>query len=172
MRIRRFPLALSLLIVIGMASAVTSAQAPAATAKPASAAALAQQQLTPEQKAQLEKQNTEMTQAALAVAQMIDAGKVGEVWDGASPVVKKIVTRDAFVQGVNAARKKHGKLGARGNSQISRVMYPAGAEVPEGLYVNVMFPAQYASAKEPVRELISFRLDEDKVWRVSGYNLP
>ena len=30
---------------------------------------------------------------------------------------------------------------------------------------------RFANSAEPVRELISFRLDEDRVWRVSGYSL-
>ena len=44
-------------------------------------------------------------------------------------------------------------------------------QVPEGLYINVSFPTRFAKAPQPVRELVSFRLDEDKTWRLAGYSL-
>ena len=47
----------------------------------------------------------------------------------------------------------------------------AGAQVPEGLYINVSLPTRFSNSAQPVRELVSFRLDEDQVWRVSGYSI-
>ena len=64
-----------------------------------------------------------------------------------------------------------GALAARGQPVVTRVKYAAGATVPEGLYINVSFPSQFAGSSQPVRELVSFRLDEDKVWRASGYSV-
>ena len=49
--------------------------------------------------------------------------------------------------------------------------YSAGAAVPEGLYINVSFPTRFANSAQPVRELVSFRFDEDQVWRLAGYSL-
>lgn len=60
---------------------------------------------------------------------------------------------------------------SRGKPSITRVQYPAGASVPEGIYLNVSFPTRFANNAQPVRELVSFRLDEDKVWRASGYSV-
>jgi hypothetical protein len=54
---------------------------------------------------------------------------------------------------------------------VSRSQFPAGAKVPQGLYLNVAVPTTFATSQTPVRELVSFRLDEDKTWRVSGYSL-
>ena len=43
--------------------------------------------------------------------------------------------------------------------------------MPAGNYFNVVFATGFANAAEPVRELVSFHLDEDKTWRVSGYSV-
>ncbi|MCC4599526.1 DUF4019 domain-containing protein [Xanthomonas melonis] len=146
------------------AAAAVAQPAPAAQ-KPAAAA------LNPAQQAQVAKQDIEMTQAALRVAQMVDTNKAATVWDGASRVAKSAVKRDAFVSQLAGERARLGALVGRGQSSVTRVKYGPGAQVPEGLYVNVSFPTRFANAQQPVRELVSFRLDEDKTWRVAGYSL-
>ncbi|MEE7567700.1 DUF4019 domain-containing protein, partial [Xanthomonas sp. Kuri4-3] len=88
-----------------------------------------------------------------------------------SAVARKAVTRDAFVKQIAAERGRLGPLVGRGQGSVTRVKYGPGAQVPEGLYVNVSFPTRFANTPQPVRELVSFRLDEDKVWRLSGYSL-
>jgi uncharacterized protein DUF4019 len=35
----------------------------------------------------------------------------------------------------------------------------------------VVYATKFANAPQPVRELVSFHLDNDKTWRVSGYSL-
>lgn len=112
-----------------------------------------------------------MTQAALRVAQMVDTDKAAAIWDGASRVAKTAVKRDAFVAQLGGERARLGAVVGRGQSSVTRVKYGPGAQVPEGLYVNVSFPTRFANAQQPVRELVSFRLDEDKTWRVAGYSL-
>lgn len=162
-----------LLASLALASPLAHAQSAPAAARPASAppAAPAAPALTPAQQAQLAKQNAEMSQAALKAAQMVDANQLGELWDGASVVAKKAVTRDVFVRQVGSERARLGALAGRGAATVTRVQYGPGAQVPEGLYVNVSFPTRFANAPQPVRELVSFRLDEDRVWRLSGYSL-
>jgi len=140
--------------------------APAAKAVPAAAPAL-----SPAQQAQLDAQNAEMSAAALRAAQGIDAGRIGELWEGASVVAKKAVPRDVFVRQVGADRARLGALVSRGQPSISRVRYNVGAAVPEGVYVNVAYPTRFTNSPQPVRELVSFRLDEDKVWRMAGYSV-
>lgn len=173
MRSSRLLMVLSLSLPAG----VLMAQAPPPTAaKPAPAAAAAPAAraapiLTPAQQAQQAKQDAEMTQAAQRVAQMIDANQATQVWDGASSAARKAVSRDLFASSINADRTKLGALVSRGKPSITRVQYPAGASVPEGIYLNVSFPTRFANNAQPVRELVSFRLDEDKVWRVSGYSV-
>ena len=164
----RFLLSVALMACIGTASAQQArpsqpAQQPAA--RPA------QQKLTPQQQAQLAKQNADMSKAALQVMQMVDANQIGQVWDTASATMKRMVTRDDFVKQITIDRNKLGKVSSRGNPAVSRSQFPAGASVPAGFYLNVAVPSTFAQSKTPVRELVSFRLDEDKTWRVSGYSL-
>lgn len=173
---RKLLLAVSLLAFAGAAIAQQPQQQPARTAAPAARPAqqpAAQQApaLTPQQRAALAKQDTDMTQAAGQVVRMVDTNRIGEVWDGASPTMKRLVTKDEFIKQVTIDRNKLGTAGARGQAVVSRSQFAAGGQVPAGLYINVNFPTKFAKAPQPVRELVSFRLDEDKTWRVSGYSL-
>ena len=124
-----------------------------------------------EQHDQLARQNAEMGQAALKVAQLVDSGQVAQLWEGASAVAKKAVDRESFVNHVTRERTQLGALRGRGGASITRVQYGPAAKVPEGLYVNVSFPSRFTNVAQPVRELVSFRLDEDRTWRLSGYSL-
>lgn len=112
-----------------------------------------------------------MTRAALQVMQLVDANRIGEVWDGASEAMKRMVTRDDFIRQVTIDRNRLGAVASRSDAHVSRSLFPAGQQVPEGLYINVRSATKFANHPEPVRELVSFRLDEDRVWRVSGYSL-
>ncbi len=162
-----------LMMSLGLAAGAVMAQQPAAAPVnvPVAAAAQAAPALTPAQQAQMARQDEEITQAALQVARLVDSQQAAQVWDGASAVARKAVTREVFANTVNADRGRLGALVSRGKPSITRVQYPAGASVPEGIYVNVSFPTRFANNAQPVRELVSFRLDEDKVWRASGYSV-
>jgi len=165
MKLKSIALAVALSSCIG----AVAAQQPAAQPQPQQAAQ--PQQLTQEQQAQLARQDAELTNAATQVVQMIDANRVGEAWDVATDVVKRIVPRDSFVQQVTADRARLGAPTTRGQAVVTRTQFQEGGEVPAGLYINVAFPTTFANNAEPVRELVSFRLDEDQVWRLSGYSL-
>ncbi|KOR39579.1 hypothetical protein ADT25_21455 [Xanthomonas oryzae] len=172
MRRSRLVIALALVPVLAFAQQPQAASRTASpAARPAPAAPAGQPALTPAQQAQLTKQNTEMTQAALRVAQMVDGNQIASLWDGASKVAKTAVKRDVFVSQIGSERARLGAVVGRGQGSVTRVKYGPGAQVPEGLYVNVSFPTRFAKAQQPVRELVSFRLDEDKTWRLAGYNL-
>lgn len=150
----------------------TPAPAPARPAPAAPAATpAARPVLTPAQQAQVQKQDAEMTTAALQVAQLVDTNRAGEAWKGASAVARKSVTEQTFVNQLSSDRKRLGALASRGQPVVTRVKYAPGATVPEGLYINVSFPTRFANSAQPVRELVSFRLDEDRVWRLAGYSV-
>ncbi len=112
-----------------------------------------------------------MGAAAVKAAQLVDANRAGELWDGASAVARRAVPKAAFVSQLTSERARLGALAGRGQPTITRVKYNAGAAVPEGLYINVSFPTRFANSAQPVRELVSFRFDEDQVWRLAGYSL-
>lgn len=172
---KRVLLLLSLLPLTVLAQTPAPAPAPArpapaspSAAKPATAGAPA---LTAAQQAQVQKQDAEMGAAAVKAAQLVDANRAGELWDGASAVARRAVPKAAFVSQLTTERTRLGALAGRGQPTITRVKYSAGAAVPEGLYINVSFPTRFANSAQPVRELVSFRFDEDKVWRLAGYSL-
>ncbi|MXV12015.1 DUF4019 domain-containing protein [Xanthomonas sp. LMG 8992] len=149
------------------AASPTSSAAPTAAPKPAPRHAGA----TAPAPGPLAKQDAQMAQAGLRAAQLVDAGRTGELWDGASVVAKKAVTRAVFVREIDAARARLGALLGRGVASVARVQYAAGSQVPPGTYVNISFPSRFANAPQPVRELVSLRLDEDKTWRLVGYHV-
>ena len=162
MKILRFSVLASLLLVTTAASAQQAA---------APALAVQAQQLTAEQQAQVARQDAEMSGAAAQVIQLMDQGKSAEIWDGASPVAKAVVNRQDFVTQIAADRTRLGAPTERKQVAVTRAAYAAGGAVPAGNYINVVFATRFANAAEPVRELVSFHLDEDKTWRVSGYSV-
>jgi hypothetical protein len=158
---------LSTLLLTSIGVAHAAQQTPAPAQQPAATA----NTLTPEQQAQLARQNQEMIHAATVVAQMIDQNKAGNMWDIASSVAKGVTTREAFVQQITTERKALGTVTSRNVQGLTRSQSDGKKTLPAGLYINVRFSTQFTQAKQPVGELISFHLDSDKVWRLAGYSL-
>lgn len=157
-------------ILAGLAfSAGALAQQPSQPSQPQAQPVI--EQLTPEQRAALAKQDADMGQAALQVMQLVDANRIGEVWDGASEAMKSVVSRDEFIRQISSDRSRLGAVAARSAPEVTRSLFKAGQQVPEGLYINVRSATTFEGHPEPVRELVSFRFDQDRVWRVSGYSL-
>lgn len=165
MKISRLVLIAAMLVFTAPASA-QQASRPAPAPQPAK-----QQQLTPEQQAQVTRQNAEMSKAAAQVIQLVDQGRIGEVWEGASVVAKSVVSKDNFIRQVASDRQKLGAPVERKQVGVTRAAYAAGGQVPAGNYINVVHATRFANVPQPVRELVSFHLDNDKTWRVSGYSL-
>lgn len=161
--------------VLLVATAMAAAQQPAPPVAPPrpllSPAPVADAPPTRQQKAEQARRDAEIATAAQQVVAMVDEGRIGEVWDGASATVRRIVPRAEFVAQVTADRKRLGAPLSRGDAAIHRERYAAGGQVPQGEYLNVATATRFANAPQPVRELVSFRLDEDRVWRVSGYSV-
>lgn len=108
--------------------------------------------------------------AAIQAAQLIDAGRAGEVWDGASTVAKRSVDRKKFTDSLTAQRQPLGATTARRWTLVSRHSTAGTEQLPAGTYANVEFDTQFAGNRAG-HELISFRQDEDGTWRLAGYVL-
>jgi len=130
-----------------------------------------QTELTAEQQALLAQQDEQMRQVGLQVMSMVDANQVGEIWDGASEVMKSVVPRAEFVNQIVADRGRLGAVSGRTTPEITRSSSDGSNEVPTGLYINIASMTSFANQTEPVRELVSFRFDEDQTWRLTGYTL-
>jgi hypothetical protein len=153
-------------LLIGFAGVASAQDKPAQTQqKPAA------KQLTPEQRAAIQKQNEVLVKYAESIVSMIDNGQSAQVWDQASDVAKKTVSRDQFTKATEADRAKVGKMTSRKVEGVSRALSNGKEKLPEGLYVNVNFATKFSNEAKPVRELVSFHLDSDKKWRLSGYTL-
>ena len=151
----------------------------AATPIDTAATQAAAKALTPQQKAlqaQLNAMGPQLVKVATQVAQMIDQDKVGEVWDNASVVAKNIAPRDAFINQIKADRSAVGpmksrQLGGVSSSASDGTAGKGSSATPAGTYINVIFATRFGTSTQAVRELVSFHLDTDQNWRVTGYTL-
>lgn len=148
----------------GVASARDAPPQPSSSAKPQPP------QLTPQQIAAIRKQNQVLVNYAGAIANMVDHGQVAQVWDASSEVAKKAVPKDKFVKATEADRAQLGTVTSRKVQEITRGVSD-GSKLPQGYYVNINFATQFSKYAKPVRELVSFHLDKDRTWRLSGYTV-
>lgn len=103
------------------------------------------------------------------VLKLIDEGKAGEVWDGASPVAQRVIPREQFVASVQKARQTRGAVVGRDWLSVTRLQATATKDLPAGNYVTLLYSTRFAGGLT-LKEQISFRYDEP-TWRVVGYVL-
>lgn len=108
--------------------------------------------------------------AALQIARMVDEGKAGDAWQGASAAAKSRYTGRQFAESLATQRKVLGAVTSRKWTSVERLVTAGNATLTAGTYANVVLETGFAGNKVG-RELVSFRLDEDGVWRLSGYSL-
>ena len=112
----------------------------------------------------------EMVRAALQAIQMVDQNRTAELWDGATPAARKRLGRAEFVNQLAQQRAPLGAPQQRTWVAINRQMVnDADAELA-GQYLSVEYETRFAAAASK-RELVSFHLERDGVWRFSGYVL-
>jgi hypothetical protein len=115
---------------------------------------------------------TNMVRGGLQAIQMVDQGKIGELWDGAASVTKKRVARPEFVRQVEASRSPLGAAQQRTWMSVNRQMVASEDPDVAGQYVSIEYETRFANAaNRVVREMTSFRLDPSGTWRLSGYVL-
>lgn len=114
----------------------------------------------------------DMVRGGLQAIQMVDQNRTGELWDGAAPAARKRVSRSDFMSQVAQARTPLGAAQQRTWVAINRqVVADADADLA-GQYLSVEYETRFAgSAGASKRELVSFHLDRDGVWRFSSYVL-
>ncbi|MGJ7491142.1 DUF4019 domain-containing protein [Variovorax sp. ZT4R33] len=115
---------------------------------------------------------SDMVRGGLQAIQMVDQAKAGELWDGAAAAARKRVTRAEFINQVTKARAPMGAAQQRTWVAVNRqVVNDADADLA-GQYVSVEYETRFANKPAAmVRELVSFHLDRDSIWRFSGYVL-
>ena len=104
--------------------------------------------------------------AAEAWLALIDKAEYDKSWDEAAPAFKQKVPRSQWVQQIRSVR---GPLGALKSRSLLGAKYTT--EIPnaaKGEYVIMQFQTSFDN-KENAVETVTPMLDDEGVWRVSGY---
>jgi hypothetical protein len=104
--------------------------------------------------------------AAESWLKLVDAEQYGESWEQAAALFKGAVTREQWTQSAAGVRGPLGELKSRKMSSRKYTEQLPGA--PDGKYVVLQFDAVYEN-KESAVETVTPMLEQDGVWRVSGY---
>ena len=115
---------------------------------------------------------SDMVRGGMQAIQMIDQGKAGELWDGASATARKRVTRADFTGEVAKSRAPLGAPRMRTWVVVKRQVLADPDAETAGQYVSIEYETRFANKPDgTLRELVSFHLDGDRIWRFSGYVL-
>jgi hypothetical protein len=115
---------------------------------------------------------SDMVRGGMQAIQMIDQGKAGELWDGATPATRKRVTRADFTGKIASNRASLGAPQQRTWVAVNRQVVADPDVDTAGQYVSVEYETRFANKPEgTLRELVSFHLDRDRTWRFAGYVL-
>jgi hypothetical protein len=115
---------------------------------------------------------SDMVRGGMQAIQMIDQGKAGELWDGASAAARKRVTRADFTSQIAKSRAPLGAPRMRTWVAINRQVVADPNGETAGQYVGIEYETRFANKPDgTLRELVSFHLDSDRTWRFSGYVL-
>lgn len=110
----------------------------------------------------------ELLDSAMTVLKQIDSGRYAEVWNSAAPFVKTKIPENEFETTTRQARGSLGAIDHRGWSSVTRIQYANAEQVPDGLYANVDFSTTLVNGRI-VYELLSFKLESDGRWHLTGY---
>ena len=108
--------------------------------------------------------------AAIASAvkwlRIVDKGKYIESWNESSEYFKQAIQQDQWERAVQAVREPLGKLVSRKVKSASYTTSLPGA--PDGHYVVIEFNTSFENKKSGI-ETVTPKMDNDGMWRVSGY---
>ena len=102
------------------------------------------------------------------VLQQLDFDHYDGLWQNAAPFIREKMTQDQFVNSMRRARQALGPVSSRGWASVTRIRYTKANGVPDGLYANVDF-ATTLTGGSTLYEMLSFQLESDDQWRLTGY---
>jgi hypothetical protein len=100
--------------------------------------------------------------------QMIDTGRFHDLYTDVAPFVKQRYDEQHFSDDTRQSRQLVGAIKSRGWAAVTRIIYTGAKDVPDGLYANVDYATTQTSGKV-VYEKVSFRLENDGRWHLTGY---
>ena len=104
--------------------------------------------------------------AATTWLALLDAGKYGESWEAAAAYFKGAVNKDYWLQILPGVRDPFGRMVSR--QLLSKTYSRSLPDAPDGEYVVIQFKTSFEN-KNAAIETVTPMLDNDGVWRVSGY---
>ena len=96
----------------------------------------------------------------------IDAGNYGQSWQDAAKFFQSAITEGAWVAALEGVRKPLGAVKSRKIRAVNKANSLPGA--PDGEYFIIQFDTVFAAKAEAV-ETVTFKLEEDGVWKAAGY---
>ena len=97
---------------------------------------------------------------------LVDDGEYEDSWNAASSYFKNAVTKEQWINSMNAFRKPLGKTITRKVESRQHTTSLPGA--PDGEYVVIQCKTSFTN-KKSATETITPMKDKDGKWRVSGY---
>jgi len=111
-------------------------------------------------------------QGGMQAIRMIDQGRIGELWDGATAATRKRIARTEFAAKVSSSRSPLGAPLQRTWVAVNRRAVADPDAETAGQYVSIEYETRFSNKPDgTLRELVSFHLDRDRIWRFSGYVL-
>ena len=104
--------------------------------------------------------------AALEWLALVDSEQYSESWNEAASLFKGNVSRSQWASAMRSARRPLGAMRSRSFLDAAYKTELPGA--PDGKYVVIQYQASFENKADAV-ETITPMLDEDGLWRVSGY---
>jgi hypothetical protein len=106
-------------------------------------------------------------QAATVWLAIIDKASYGEAWDAAGQMIKSVVPKEQFENGLIGMRTPLGAIVSRKAVAFESKSTLPG--MPDGEYVMVGYNSQFEK-KQSASESIVMSREPDGVWRVIGYH--
>ena len=113
-----------------------------------------------------ERSEEDAIEAAEMWLALVDDGKYSESWETASVLFRSAVTKEQWKRALNAFRKPLGRCTGRKLTWKKCATSLPGA--PDGEYVVIRFEGSFENKKAAV-ETVTPMVEEDGIWRVSGY---
>ena len=97
---------------------------------------------------------------------MVDEGKYSDSWQGAAEYLRNAINQEQWNRSLQAVRKPLGEVVSR---QMKTATYKTSLPgAPDGEYVVIQFDTSFENKKAAI-ETVTPMMDQDRMWRVSGY---
>jgi len=106
--------------------------------------------------------------AAEAFLEQLDNGAFAQAWEEASSLFRKRVTKQQWLDDIVHLRSEYGQNGQR-KLQFMKVLEEL-SEAPEQTFLYLLFRSEF-SVQGSVAESVTMMIDEDRRWRVAGYDI-